>query len=85
MYIIEFNESWIKKDGKLSLCEVFQDSYADEQVASILDQYIKDVNELIQIKLTKIQDKYKVTDAEINRIKELIEELQSVQRMHPKE
>ncbi len=85
MYIIEFRESWVKKEGKLSLCEVLKDEYADKEVASILNQYIKDVSELINIKLSKIQEKYNVNQSEIKRIKELLEELESAHRMHTKE
>jgi hypothetical protein len=85
MYIIEFKKSWVKKEGKLSLCKVLKDEYADTEVVSILNQYIKDVKELVEIKLGKIQEKYNVNPSEIRRIKELLQELDSAYRMHTKE
>lgn len=75
MYIIEFKESWVKRDGKISFCKVLKDEKAEKEVSGLLDQYVRDVSELISLKLAKIAQKYDVSQTEIARINELVEEL----------
>jgi hypothetical protein len=85
MYIIEFQEKWVKREGKLSFCKVLKDEKAEDEVSVLLDQYVNDVSELISMKLKTLQDKYTITPTEIKRIKELIEELRSAEQMRHKE
>lgn len=77
MYIIEFKESWVKKDGKVSFCKVLKDAGAEKEVSTLLDQYVKDIYELIMLKLSRVEEKFDVSKSEINRIKELVEELKN--------
>jgi hypothetical protein len=84
MYIIEFEEKWITKEGKVSLCKVLQDSEVDTEVSELLTQYIKDLSELIAIKLSVIKKNYSVPEDEIKRLNELIEELKHAHEIQTK-
>lgn len=77
MYIIEYKNKWLKKEGKLSLCRVFRDKGAEDEIALLMDKYLQDITNLIEAKLFKLADKYDIPKNEIKRINDLIVELKN--------
>lgn len=77
MYIIEYKNKWLKKEGKLSFCKVFKDKGAEDEIAMLMDKYLKDLSALIEAKLMNLSDKYDVPENEIKRINDLILELKN--------
>ncbi len=75
MYIIEFQDKWIKKSGKLSFCKVVKNKKAKEELEVLYKQYLKDISELIFLKLDEIEQEYDVSDEDVQKIKDLITEL----------
>ncbi len=75
MYIVEFRDSWVKKQGKLSFCKVVKNKKAKENLEVLYKQYLRDLSDLLFLKLTEIEESYDVASEEIQKIKELITEL----------
>ncbi|HYC34420.1 MAG TPA: hypothetical protein VEC13_01675 [Candidatus Paceibacterota bacterium] len=85
MYVIEFKDMWIKREGGMSLCHVLKDAQAEREVSELLEKYVEDIAELINVKLAAMQDMYKIPENEIKRVRELVEELRQIEGMRCKE
>lgn len=77
MYIIEYKDSWVKKEGKLSFCKVFKNEDAGEEVSLLMEQYIQDLISLIELDLCSLEQKFNIPKKEIEKLRELISELQN--------
>lgn len=81
MYIIEFNERWVKKDGKLSFCKVVLDKDKDDDVSEVINEYVSDLRKLIDVKIDQIKANYKLNDKDLKSLKELVDELANVSKL----